>query len=150
MFTVQKFADAIRKGFGCAFDPDKGQFTFIYEGTYGDIEILASVREVRDTLEEAGRIAFKEYFDEDLPSLREYLNAFLIEAEAEHPLGEIIDRCEVEVDSTGFLGTGAGTFTRHEVLVRLKEDWWDDTGTFAKERKAGDEVWLQAVAFGRV
>lgn len=150
MFTIQKFADAIRKGFNCAFDQETGRFTFVYEGFYGEETLSASVREVRETLEPAARTAFREYFDEDLPGLREYLNSFLEEAEGTHSLGEIVDRRAVNVESTGFLGTGAGTFARHEVLVRLKEDWWDDTGVFATERKAGEEVWLPATVFGRV
>lgn len=150
MFTTQKFADAIRKGFGCAFDPETGRFTFTYEGFCGEETLSASVREVQDAIEPAARTAFREYFDEDLPGLLEYLNSFLDEAEGTHPLGEIVERRVVEVESVGFLGTGAGTFARHEVLVRLKEDWWDDTGAFAQERKAGEEVWLPVTVFGRV
>lgn len=83
----------------------------------------------------AGRMGYRVDADE--------LRAMIPAADT-HPLGRVIETRTREIESAGFLGTGAGVRTVKEALVELAADWEDWSGQFVVTHPAGARVWVSA------
>ena len=133
-----------------------GLFHFAIPSQWGgSIPVEMGIDNMRQALPQA--LAWAGYTDQaDADQVKDYLNSIIADAEAstnEHPRGEIIARRERDEFSTGFLGTGAGARTVHEVLVRIAEDFEDWADDIIVNRQAGDDVWYRWTApanYGRI
>ena len=133
-----------------------GLFNFVIPSQWGgSITVEMGIENLRQALPQA--LAWAGYTDQaDADQIKDYLNGLIAGAEAsenQHPRGEIIARRERDEFSTGFLGTGAGARTVHEVLVRIAEDFEDWADDIIVNRQAGDEAWYRWTApanYGRI
>lgn len=123
-------------------------FTWSVTSSWGVAhQVCATPAMVREMLPRAMAEWGNDVLDENVEWARGVLNGIIDNAEKAHTdqWGDVLDRRVATVENFAFF-TGPGTHKRHEALIRLSGDWWDDSTNPPRQHHAGDVVWVRVNA----